>query len=366
MRSNIIYQCTNRKMRIRKLIRSILPYGIVEGRRALLSKKRAIDFITNSSQLLPNTDNKHKIILSIQGFGYSGHTALVNLFQEYKNIQECTKTTVAGESSYEIDFMRLGGGILDFERYLDSSNIFQNDAAFHRLLKQMASCVVFKEDTRCKDLADSYLSGLVDMKLADLSSVYYNAALADRENPDTSIYYIKNLQVEAFREYTKRFLSAFFNVFYTEGKETLMLDHFFTDYEWDMKKYNDYIPGIKVIALYRDPRDVYYYANLKHVEWIPHTNVDDFIKWCGKTYGKFDMHATAYYPLRFEDLVLDYENTVAKLEAYVGLKPEDHVDKLKFLNPEVSKNNIAIWKKAPELASDMDKINSSLGALCYH
>lgn len=350
---------------LKSLIKNILPYGLIVGLRNRRTTKHTIVFNLHSKELLCQSKSHYKEILSIQGFGYSGHTALVNLFQEYKSVQECTQTAAAGESSYEIDFMRLGGGVLDFERYLDSANIFQNDAAFHRLLKQMSGCVIFREQELCKQLADMYLSNLLDMELKDLSAVYYNGALADRENPDTSIYYIKNMTVSEFRQLTRDFFTAFFNVFHQESKKVLMLDHFFTDYEWDMPKYNDYVPGIKVVALYRDPRDVYYYANLKNVEWIPHNNVQDFIKWCGKTYGKFNIESTEYLPLRFEDLVLDYDNTVAKLEKYVGLDPKDHVDKYKFLNPEKSKNNIGIWRQAPELKDDMDVILKEMPHLCY-
>lgn len=348
---------------IKKILKSIIPHGIIVAihKRSVLKNR----FETLAQKLVVKEDSLYGTILSIQGFGYSGHTALVNLFQEYKSVQECTKSVTAGESSYEIDFMRLGGGVLDFEKYLDSANFFQNDAAFHRLLKQMASCVIFKEQKRCKELADAYLSSLLDMKLTDLSTVYYNGALADREDPDTSIYYIKNMSVTEFRNVTKDFLTAFFNVFHQEGKNILMLDHFFTDYEWNMAKYRDYVPGIKVVALYRDPRDVYYYANLKNVEWIPHCNVQEFIMWCHKTYGRFNFDSTDYYPLRFEDLVMDYENAVAKIEKYVGLKPEDHVEKFKYLNPEVSKNNISIWKQAPELKTDMDCILKEFPNLCY-
>lgn len=347
---------------LKKFVKNLLPYGFVKSRQNRLFAQNNVTFCVDIDKDIKKEAIAFDTILSIQGFGYSGHTALVNLFQEYKSIKECTNTTVAGESSYEIDFMRLGGGVMDFEKYLSSFNIFQNDAAFHRLLKQMGACTIFKENKRCKELADLYLSSLIDMKLENLSAVYYNGAIADN---DTSIYYIKNMTVHEFRKKTQEFLTALFNVFYAPDKRVLMLDHFFTDYEWDMQKYTQYVPPLKVIALYRDPRDVYFYANQKNVEWIPHNNVHEFIKWCGKTYGKFNINATEYYPIRFEDLVLDYDNTVEKLEEYVGLDPNAHVDKFKFLNPEKSKINIGIWRQAPELKSDMDLILSEMPSLCH-
>lgn len=350
---------------IKRLIRDLLPYCLV---RSIQRKKYGKSFfnLDNNQEIQQDVKSCFSTILSIQGFGCSGHTALINLFQEYDNIQECTKNTSDGESSYEIDFMRLGGGVLDFEKYLDSSNIFQNDAAYHRLLKQMASCLVFSENTSCKALANRYLSMLLDMKLSNLSTVYYNGALADKDSPDTSIYYIKNMPVKDFRHITRSFLTAVFNEFSCSGKDILMLDHFFTDYEWDMNTYKDYVPGIKVIALYRDPRDVYYYARQKNVEWIPHANVMGFINWCKKTYGKFDIHSSDFFPLRFEDLIMDYDFTVQKIEEYVGIDPKNHLYKKRFLNPEVSMNNISIWKNSPELAEDMETIKQSLGELCYN
>jgi hypothetical protein len=174
------------------------------------------------------------------------------------------------------------------------------------------------------------------------------------------------MPLEQFRSLTRNFIKTFLDVFYENGKDTLLLNHFFTDHEFDIDRCNSYLPNVRIIALYRDPRDVYYYACKKNVEWIAHESVEQFVRWCKITYKKFDIEAKEYFPLRFEDLVLKYDETVQLLEEFIGLKSEDHIHRREYLNPDVSKNNIGIWKSDVKLKDDMVYIERELSYLCYN
>lgn len=44
--------------------------------------------------------------------------------------------------------------------------------------------------------------------------------------------------------------------------------------------------------------------------------------------------------INFESLVKDYDNTVADLESFLGLKPENHINQKKYFNPQVSIKNV--------------------------
>ena len=52
--------------------------------------------------------------------------------------------------------------------------------------------------------------------------------------------------------------------------------------------------------------------------------------------------------LRFEDLVLDYDRSVKKIEEFVGLSPERHDRPRSAFDPARSKANIGLWKKWPD------------------
>lgn len=351
---------------IKDLVRNIIPYGIIQKRIHTANRKKKAIFSTNSYGTIPFCENKFKTIISVQGFGYSGHTALIDLFREYCTIKGCTKGNLAKDDPYEIDFMRLGGGILEVEKFLNCNNVYQNDALFHRLLKQLSSVEFFKEDRKCRDLTSIYLTNLIELEIPNLSQVYYNYAISDKENPNTSIYFLKEMSLKVFRNLTRNYISAVLNIFHEKGKDVLMLNHFFTDLEFDVNRCNDYIPNIKIIALFRDPRDVYFFAKSKNVEWIPHSTVTDFIKWCKIFYKRFNLKSKDYFPLRFEDLVVNYEEVVGELEDFIGLDPLCHNKKQMFLKPQESRKNIGIWESDSSLSSDMEIIYKELPRLCYN
>ncbi len=352
-------------MEIRKIIRDIVPYGIIERRRIKNNKKNKCIFDTKSKLRLEDVPSKFKNIISVQGFGYSGHTALINLFQEYSSIQSPTKGELDSVYPYEVDWMRLGGGILEYEKFLDSNNIFQNDALFHRLISQLSDCDFFNEDRAFIDITSAYLTSLLEFQVNNLTQVYFNRVLANSANPDTSIYYIKQMSLASFRNLSRMYINNILNTFAKSGKDTIMLNHFFSDFEYNNERNQAYVPGIKILSLYRDPRDVYYFSKLNNVEWIPHTKVEDFVLWCKMCYRNFKLGSEDYFTMSFEDLVLNYENSIEKIENYVGLNSSDHIEKYKYLNPEVSKNNIGQWKKAFNLQSDMEYIFKELSQYCY-
>ena len=49
--------------------------------------------------------------------------------------------------------------------------------------------------------------------------------------------------------------------------------------------------------------------------------------------------------IRFEDLVLNYEETKKEIEEFLCLTEENHISKFKYFNPLQSNKNVMIWKK---------------------
>ena len=98
---------------------------------------------------------------------------------------------------------------------------------------------------------------------------------------------------------------------------------------------------------------------------MPHETVERYIEWVKMAYGNFDIHSTDYEILRFEDMVLDYDNTVCRIEKFLGLSPEQHVRPKSCFNPAVSEKSVGEWKREPQFADDFKKIKEALPHLCY-
>ena len=131
-----------------------------------------------------------------------------------------------------------------------------------------------------------------------------------------------------------------------------------------------YFKKAKMIIVDRDPRDMY---------------IDDIVNWgdnldddcssseAGMRYvmrqralrDSMELDPDILY-IRFEDLILNYEETTDRLLAFLNLTREDHLQKCRYLKPERSAKNIGIWKKYYTKYKDaLDVITRELPDLCY-
>ena len=138
-----------------------------------------------------------------------------------------------------------------------------------------------------------------------------------------------------------------------------------SDYEFDYERYLQYVPNLKLIVVYRDPRDVYAFAKMKDIEWIPHMNAEVFVKWCQMMFKPFNIAETGtYYAIRFEELLDDYNNVVGSVENYIGLEASDHFKKGKHLAVSESLKNVGIWKNLGADELEMSLIENKLREYC--
>jgi hypothetical protein len=322
---------------------------------------------TNIQGELSSESIKFKNVVAVSGFGYSGHTALLDLFREYSSNRLDMIMADGKERHFELDYMRLAGGLFEIERFLDSNDVFMIDALLHRTLRLLTSYLNYERNADVYKHTCIYISKLIDYKISDISFPLYNPALYyDSLFPDKHIYSLKSMSLSDYRSLTRRYLANVYNDLYDGSKDTIILDHIFSDGEYDMDKYQEYIPGVKYIVVRRDPRDVYYYAKKYDVKFIAHDSVENFVKNMQRMYSRYDKNSSKYLTVRFEDLALRYDEIVPTIEKYIGINPEDHDLKRKYFNPDISKKNVAIWKQDPSLANDMKYIESKMYELCFH
>ena len=170
---------------------------------------------------------------------------------------------------------------------------------------------------------------------------------------------------EIFLDATKEFTRDMFASLNQEGKEFLMIDQLVPP--TNTMRYCQYFDDLKVVAVDRDPRDLYY---LEKYYWrgnvIP-TEADAFIEWykatrAHKQYEKDDKDKVLR--INFEELVFNYEELVPIIEQFIGLNSANHVTFQKVFNPNISKGNIGKWRSDKSEFNNISKIENSLSELC--
>lgn len=102
-----------------------------------------------------------------------------------------------------------------------------------------------------------------------------------------------------------------------------------------------YFHDAKMIIVDRDLRDIYISSVEHHGMMEP--DIDGYI------YKQAAMRECVYnspniLQIKFEDLVIHYEETVAKIREFCELMEENHVCPKRYFTPEKSQNNVGIWK----------------------
>lgn len=131
-----------------------------------------------------------------------------------------------------------------------------------------------------------------------------------------------------------------------------------------------YFKKSKMIIVDRDPRDMY----VDDFNWVENLDKNPETEEAGKRYAMRQKALRESIPtddkdilyVRFEDLILDYNNTTKKILEFLGVSEEQHIDRQKYLQPEKSAKNIGIWKQYYDKYKDaLDAIAAEVPELCY-
>jgi hypothetical protein len=371
----------NVKKKIKHIVRWFTPYGVVRWyrQRQHVSIEMPKETFMNSYRKYLNSGQRvefaeqspFKTVVSVQGFGYSGSGAVVDLLREYDstivvgNVDSEGSVTAENIRCAEVDILRLAGGLFEVEKYIGSNNIFQNDALLHRIIAQIENSEIFMEYEETRPYFYEYLRSICQVLTNYPQVQFYNTYLDYKGKND--IFYLKEITLDEYRTICRRLLNTLFSIIKGNSSASiLVLDQFVGDVEFDVKKYRDYIPNLKMIIVYRDPRDVYTFANHDDIGWIPHNSVDDFIEWYSILTKHYNLNENKeYLTIQFEQLITNYEEVVSIIENYVGLNDTLHTRKLANLNPSVSYKNLFIWERSSIKRDAFEKIYKTLMLYCY-
>lgn len=164
----------------------------------------------------------------------------------------------------------------------------------------------------------------------------------------THTMYLSACSEKEFDLYTQEYLENLFQLNKKDNDSFVILDQGFA--AQNPQNLNHFFKEGKMIVVDRDPRDCY--SEMlegvpligKQIEETHDTSL--FANWY-EAYRRqrYNNNENILY-LRFEELILKYEETVRKIETFLGLTDDEHIKRNKFLKPEVSRNNIGKWKKA--------------------
>ena len=360
----------------------------------LRGKEKIIDVSTiNFSKKYISPASTYKNIICTNGFGHSGSGVIIDLLSEFDN------TTIFGSHDkdggsplandpktvrFEIDFIRRYGGCFSLEDICNDSSLdFKNIkiSNFINLIEYYFQTDIPIYNDKFLQLSHEFVEKLTykKIKLADPMAAneafrYISARRKDYKNltspflydnrDNRYFYYLKDLSTMQYRTIAKEYLINFLNTI--ESKNNLVLDAALSDSSADFDKYEDYIGNYKMITVYRDPRDVWMTGLILQQPWIPR-NKEDFIFWF-KDMHNIDKYLNSNDPrqlvLRFEDLVLDYDNSVLKILNFLNMDKIHHIAPKTQFRPEYSIKNIGLYKNS-EYKDIMDYIYEHLKDYCY-
>ena len=334
--------------------------------------------------------------IAVTGFFSSGSSAVVDLLKEYKDVYEC---------SAEIRIIKDPYGITQLENALVHNWDLINSAAAIRDFKWLCTICNRKRKGIFSPVGLSYSEKITkdflrmtNEYIDDLSTFKYKSDfyyqkfkknyfryVIDRIRMGTEFYThgkIKSanrkvedsnfalLTEEEFNEKTKKYLKSLFSYCIPEGKMSgiVVLDQAISSN--DPQAINRYFDDAKMIIVDRDPRDMYV-EDL--VRWRENLDKDVSSKEAGYKYvirhkalRKDIPNDGSVLCVKFEDLVINYNEIVSKIESFLGFSERDHISKKMYLKPEISSKNIGIWKQYYDDYKDaIDEIGRLLPEYCF-
>lgn len=331
--------------------------------------------------------------VNVAGFFYSGSSAIVDLLKEVKG---------GYESNAEIRFIKDPYGIADMEdKLINHWDLINSSAAISdfRAMCQRGSRYGkglfspmghgYKQFISPDFMAitDEYIKNLVNFTYhADYYHYKFKKSyfryVIDRyrwaieyltkgklktANRNTEICYFSHPSQEEFNKATQNYFNNLFaNYVKNDDVNFIILDQAVSPNNTQV--IHRYFKKSKMIIVDRDPRDIF----VDEIQWG--VNLDQyetkeaaerFVNKTKKLRSNI-IYDEDIFRIQFEDLVINYDETVRRVFAFLDIKEEDHIEKMKYLNPSKSIKNVGIWRKFySSCKSSIDTITESLPDMLY-
>ena len=331
-------------------------------------------------------------LIDVSGLGHSGKTAVTDLLREVDGVY-------AHHNSFEFNILRLPDGISDLYYALSENwSPSRSDFAikrFRKLCKALEFTYSEILTDRFMEYTDKYLESLVCGKL--YIDGWYDPLYKENEFKEKTKTLLKNIRLYNLSK-------DIYNIFKLKGRHIVSKNEvYLSDGDNFIQKTMLYLEKILFskmdknvntvitnnvfepfstennfiffnnpysIIVDRDPRDIFasvslyenafipefefetYKNNKKHIrkhleDFLGLSNINTFII-RQSLYRKkinFDKEKKNIIYIHYEDLVLDYDNTVQLIFDAVGIDSSRHIKKKQHFDLEKSSKNVGIWKR---------------------
>ncbi|MDR2269172.1 MAG: hypothetical protein LBD94_03235 [Rickettsiales bacterium] len=331
----------------------------------------------------------YKRIVSNIGSGHSGSGTILDFLTEFDN---CTSFgyhspngggrlshTLARKPQDEMDFLRHTGGIFHLE------SVFENNNPYIRsdTIKMFISLYEFLYKNSPYEIYNDEFLRLSREFVDDLTAIRipmteFNGRFLYQGTPPQSDglehpfwtwpgrtmhkYVLKNLTRKEYRAIAKNFLNKFLSTI--ESQDIMFLDHFTNDRNINIAEKMEYFDDMRIIGVWRDPRDIFATVILLNVQFIPRTPSEFIEYYRQNTSPILEMSHPNYISLRFEDFVLNYDAVAPKVMDFLGLSEKNHIHRRGFFDPDVSRKNIGLYKNIENQAA-IKQIEKELSEYIY-
>lgn len=328
-------------------------------------------------------------IVDLSGFMFSGKSAASDILREFGGVYVPNYLD-------EFDLLRMPGGLIDLKNsVMDWSPIRTYGAVcrFSNLVESLAIYPRFPTNLfksgygyaqRYPDIID-----LKDQFIKSIMACHWDTPwpYADLDDGPIDTFIRKSLRKFTVNRLRKYFLvdkfkfeesaQKFVQDLLVEGVDTKMIKLLVTHNALEPfspgKNLNLLGQNAICIVVDRDPRDIYatavsksagFNVNVKLNRMIAGAhNVETFIRRYLTYRQNIDMNDPRVLRLRFEDIVLNYEQTLQKIYEFTGTNASQHLEKKKYFNPEKSSKNIGLWesKSLAGYGEDFKRISRECG-----
>lgn len=334
--------------------------------------------------------NKIVIPVSYMASGSSAVTDLLNEVSSYKVLNK----------NFEYIFLHTPHGLFDLEdKLLLGNNALRSDEALHSFYATMKLLYNNKRlwfagykkkvSPRFLELCRDFIEDLITLKSSDI--FWHHQEIPTPFTPFQRFFYkilhilsCRQVKVKKFMRYeemwlsyptreefyqkAKKFLSAFFQEMGLQH-HNIVLDQLLLPHNlWRFPNYFD--DNVKVLLVERDVRDMFilnkYFFRLANAP-VPYVyDAEVFVKEYLhiRSSERAFQHANILR-LHFEDLVYHYEETVAKVFAFLDIDKKLHSKKKTRFIPEKSSKNTQLFRQNPLFKEEAELIAQKLPEYLY-
>lgn len=333
--------------------------------------------------------NQQKIIVPT-GYMGSGSSAITDLLREYSSLN--TKN-----ADFEYIFLHAPSGVFDLEKkLLLNNNAVRSDEAikeFRALMEKLFHYRGWWPAGYKNAVSDRFLI-IVEEFIDSIKTTEFEGNWYIYERPSYLIYIYRAIlkrvgrflginlttrkskkvhlemsliEEDEFYINAKRFIEKVIDEI-NPSHQDIVLDQLLLPH--NLSGFQNYgFDNVFPIVVQRDPRDVF--ISNKYF-WAPKNNgvpypldVEEFCKYY-KAIRMIEKNTTVNcLKINFEDLVLNYEDSVKRIEEYLTLDSQTHSSKFKFMDPQKSISNLQIFATDEKFQMEVKIIEERLKEYLY-